>query len=127
MSSSEWYTLLVEDNVTMSEDVQNRPRNYIPSPANDWELSWQLARLPGLGPEITTFLWRLLHKILPTQDRLFRMSKSRNALCQLCQEDANENLQHAFFESQFSHNVSQLLLQYLSIPIPGTSKIRSSY
>ena len=93
MSSSQWYTLLLEDNVTMSEDVQDRPRNYVPScaelasPENDWELSWQLARLPGLGPEISTFLWRLLHKLLPTQDRLFRMSMSRNDKCQLCQED----------------------------------------
>ena len=45
-------TLLAEDNVTMSEDVQDRPRNFIPSraelasPDNDRELSWQLSRLP---------------------------------------------------------------------------------
>jgi hypothetical protein len=127
LTSSQWYTLLLKDNVTMSEN-QDIPRNYISSraelasPENDWEHSWQLARLPGLGPDITTFLWRLLHRLLPTQERLLRMSKSRSAQCQLCHQEANEDLQHAFFHCQFNQIASHLLLQCLSTHSQGISE-----
>ena len=42
------------------------------SPGTDWELSWSLSRLKGLGSEATSFLWKLLHCILPAEERLSR-------------------------------------------------------
>jgi hypothetical protein len=38
----------------------------------DWENSWRLVRLPGLGPGNTSFLFKLMHEILPTQECVAR-------------------------------------------------------
>ena len=105
MTSSQWYSLLLEDNLTMSSPDENSPRQYtacrteLANPDNDWEQTWRLARLKGLGPDMTTFLWRLLHRLLPTQDRVSKIVRSQNSSshCQLCQEESVEDLSHAFF------------------------------
>ena len=36
------------------------------------DTDWKPARLPGLGPENLSFLLKLLHDILPTQERVHR-------------------------------------------------------
>ena len=98
------------------------PRKYTPcraelaSPENDWERSWYLARLRGIGPEMTTFLWRLLHKLLPTQDRVYKIVKTKTSspICQLCQENSVEDLHHAFFSCSFNSNAGSLLTRSLS-------------
>ena len=74
MTEKQWYTLLSEDTCAMEED-ENGQREYIKcrversSPDTDWEQCWRLARLPGIGPENTSFLFKLMHQILPTQER----------------------------------------------------------
>ena len=86
MTERQWYRLLVEDKITM-EEKENGQRKYIQcrvelaSPGTDWEQSWRLARLPGLGPEHTSFLFKLLHQLLPTQERVARTSPSTNSNC----------------------------------------------
>ena len=105
MTSSQWYTLLLEDNVTMTTPDKTSPRVYSPcrteltSPDNDWNRTWRMARLKGLGPITTTFLWQLLHKLILTQERLNKISKNKNpsSNCQLCQQGEVDNLNHTFF------------------------------
>ena len=69
MTQKQWYTLLLEDCCTMELREGETTRKYIrtkvelASPVTDWERSWRLARLKGLGPEHTSFLFKLLHKI----------------------------------------------------------------
>ena len=76
MSLKQWYQLLLENNVTMRE-VDNCMK-YIPCrvelqhPNNDWELTWRRSRRPGLGSELSSFMFRLLHQLLPTTERLHR-------------------------------------------------------
>ena len=73
MSTANWYRLLVEQQITMFEP-DNSPREYIrsraelASPDTDWEVSWSRARLKGLGTQATSFLWRLLDRLLPTEE-----------------------------------------------------------
>ena len=129
MTSSQWYSLLLEDNLTMSSPDENSPRQYtacrteLANPDNDWEQTWRLARLKGLGPDMTTFLWRLLHRLLPTQDRVSKIVRSQNSSssCQLCQEDRVEDLMHAFFMCSFNGNAGNILLRCLSSIVPGLS------
>ena len=83
MSSREWYLLLVEDKVTMELQPNTDRQQHIKckaevaNPNNDWDRTWRFARLKGLESEIITFLWRLLHKLLPTQDRIQRIVKKK--------------------------------------------------
>ena len=60
MSQKQWYNLLLEDYCNKASHV------------TDLETSWRLARLKGLCQEHTSFKFKLLQKIPPTQERLQR-------------------------------------------------------
>ena len=60
MSEKDWYRVLLEEYCTMEvdhtgEQVHIKCRVERASPLTDWEKSWRLARLPGLGPENISF------------------------------------------------------------------------
>ena len=86
------------------------------SPNTDWEHSWRLARLPGLGPEYVTFLFKLLHQILPTQERVARTrpGSSPNCKSQRCQ-NVVDSLEHALDDD----DVRITLLDFLRRFMPG--------
>ena len=117
MSLKQWYQVLLEDNVTMVE-IENK-RVYIPCrvevlhPATDWETTWRLARLPGRGSELVSFLVRLLHELLPTRERQQRITPSTPNICKLCQDTAVEDQFHALFQCDFNREVSHALVQPL--------------
>ena len=106
---------------------QNGQREYIKcrvenaSPDTDWELCWRLARLPGLGPENISFLFRLIHQTLPTQERAARIKPSVNPKCKAksCQGDEEENLGHALVTCQANNRVGLNLLECLREVQPG--------
>ena len=103
-------TVLMEDKVLMAPLNEGSPHSLIPvraetlSPSTDWPNSWRLLRLYGLERELSSFLFKLLHRILPTQDRVSRIVRAEQqaqGLCQHCHADV-EDLLHAFFSC--SHN-----------------------
>ena len=88
MTERQWYKQLLEENVTMEETDSGEIRFKgcrveLASPETDWENCWRLARLPGLGPELSTFLFKLLHQILPTQERVSRTNPATGPMCKL--------------------------------------------
>ena len=104
----------------LKQDSLNHPELSYP-PDNDWDRSWHLARLEGLGPDMTSFLWKVLHKLLPSQDRLSRILPNKTPLCQLCQDQVVEDLPHAFFQCRFNGEAGTLLLNCLSAHMPRPS------
>lgn len=44
-------------------------RAELASPNTDWDLTWRLARLKGLGSEATSYK----HRILPSEERVARI------------------------------------------------------
>ena len=88
MSKKEWYRVLLEEYCTMEMDqtgqqVNIKCRVERASPLTDWEQSWRLARLPGLGPENVSFLLRMMHDLLPTQERVARTNPRASPACQV--------------------------------------------
>ena len=61
MTEKQWYRWLMEETYRAEDDGgQSRPilcRVERAKPGADWERSWRLARLPGLGPENTSFTY----------------------------------------------------------------------
>ena len=77
MTTAQWYRVILEKDITM-EDHNDSSNQYIQSRAElaacctttDWETSWKRARLKGLGSEVKSFFRKLLHLLLPTEQRL---------------------------------------------------------
>ena len=129
LSTRQWYRLLLEDRVTMSPGNDDSPPSLLPiraeiiHPDTDWSSSWKLARTRGLASDLTAFLFRLLHHLLPTQDRVLRIignQQEHPGRCNLCQVE-NEDLLHAFFNCQKSMLAGHALLGYLQHCIPDLS------
>jgi hypothetical protein len=53
-------------------------------PGQLWDVSWELARQIKLGPGLTTFMFKLIHQILPTAVRVSRILPNQSPHCQRC-------------------------------------------
>ena len=115
MSLADWYRLLVEQEITMVEP-NDGPREFIKcraetaSPDTDWGVSWRRARIKGLGSEATSFLWKLLHRLLPSEDRLARILPNSSLNCKLCPSPTKADLNHCFFLCVSTKEVGTILL-----------------
>lgn len=116
MTTAEWYRVLVEKEITMTESSEYvKSKSELKSSDTDWELTWQRSRLKGLGSEATTFLWRLLHCILPTEQRLARILPNTSPNCKYCPDPNIATLQHCLFECILTREVGQQLLHVFQL------------
>ena len=128
MTERQWYQLLLEDSCTMEVD-SNEQRKYIPTrvelaiPSNNWDKTWRLSRLRGLGPDHTTFLFKLMHKLLVTKERLTRTNPTASPLCVAsgCRDAKVETIEHALIECEANAGVGKALLQTFRQQQPGLS------
>ena len=126
MTTSEWTTFLVEENVTMAT-LPDQTRDFLPckaelaQPSNDWQKTWYLATMRGLGPEHTSFLWKLLHLLLPIKERLHRLSPATSPTCSLCSNSSYEDMDHAFLTCDHNQGAGDALVQVLSHHLPSIS------
>ena len=105
LTEKQWYQILMEEN--FMEESDRGVRQHImcrverASPGTDWENSWRLARLPGLGPDNISFLFKLMHEILPTQERVARTKPRASPSCTVvgCTVNVTEDLPHALILS----------------------------
>ena len=105
MSIKECYTLLLEDKVLMSPADDVSPAALLPvraevlHPNTDWTQVWQIARTKGLGSELISFQFKLMHNLLPTQERIDRLglNEDQPRLCLHCSLET-ENLVHSLFD-----------------------------
>lgn len=120
MSSGMWYRALMENYLTA--EVDENGFHYArhckiedKHPNVDWENTWPLARMPGLESGDCSFLWRMAHNILPTQDRLNRILNSVDSpLCTLCDSEAVCDLPHALFYCSFNNDIGNWLIRCLT-------------
>ena len=92
-------------------------------PNNDWTETWRLARIHGLGSNLTSFLFKLLHRLLPTQDRVQRLGVAvdgQPGLCQLCHLETEDAL-HALVHCPQSAVASLALLGHAQNVLPNLS------
>ena len=122
MSEKQWYRYLLEENVTMFMEEPEVLRKLIPCrvetkfPQINWDCSWRRARLRGLGPELSSFLFKLLHNLLPTQARLARTGAIFSGACKLCQSGAEESALHALIQCPANQGAGLAIVQGLPTP-----------
>ena len=126
MTEKEWYMHLLQCHCTMEEDEQGH-QGYIQCnaelkhPASDWVGCWRRARLPGLGPENTSFLFRMMHNTLVTQERLSRTSPTVSPCCKFpgCGGTDDEDLQHALVHCHGNDDVGNAIFNVIRSHAPG--------
>ena len=125
MTTKQWYRVLLEDRVLMHPGADGAPPVLLPVrveqlvPEQDWPATWSLSKTKGLSSEQTAFIFKLLHQLLPTQDRLNRIT-NEPSLCKICHA-ATEDLYHALFTCTSSRSTADMLLSYVHIVAPGLS------
>ena len=104
LSIKQWYRLLLEDKILMKAATEEAPTALLPlrceelHPNNDWEQVWANLRMKGLGSELVSFQLKLLHNLLPTQERIARagLHEGDPGLCLHCRLEREDQL-HAVF------------------------------
>jgi hypothetical protein len=119
MTEKQWYQLLLENKVTMVETDVSRHlipcRAEVKNPEFDWDTTWSRVRLHGLGAELISFLFKVLHDLLPTQERIARTSSAVNGDCRLCVSDVREDLVHALISCPSNQGIGQAVLGCLPV------------
>ena len=114
MTLKQWYYHLLEELVTHEvrdgQRVQIQCRVEMLNPSNDWSKSFHLSRLKGLSSQIRSFLFKLLHQILPVRDRLNHILRNTNPICILCEDEQPETLLHALFSCKSNRAAAEALL-----------------
>ena len=125
MKSGIWYRVLVENKVTMQSEPDGRRamkpcRIEIKNPTVDWSQSWLLANMKGLNPTEKTFLWRMMHNLLPTQARLFhmKMKNTPHPNCLLCNRPEPADLVHSLLTCPSNKEVYSWLMKILHTHTP---------
>ena len=122
MTTKQWYRVLLEDRVLMQTFADGTPQSLLParvevmSPNLDWPAIWILSRTKGLSSEQSSFIFKLLHHLLPTQDRINRITNDPG-MCKLCQA-ATEDIHHALFSCPSNQNAAALLLSFVQVVVP---------
>ena len=116
LSVKQWYDILLEKLVTMREIDTDGRRELIPnrveemSPNIDWGESYRLARLQGLAPASKSFLFKLLHHLLPVPERVHRLIPANSPLC-WCDSGDVETYLHCFFLCEKNRESSTAMLR----------------
>ena len=71
-------------------------------PEVDWTRTWEMMNSRGLDAEKTTFLFKLLHNILPLNSRLHRMNILESPFCSHCPHNIGEDSCHAFLACDYN-------------------------
>ena len=87
------------------------------SPAAEWERTWRRVRLRGLGPDLTSFLIKLIWGVLPCKARLAKIIPNNNPGCGLC--GAPETLEHALLNCPGNQGVPRKLIALVQSYSPG--------
>ena len=123
MSTKQWYKILLEDRILMNPAAPGTPLALLPvrvetlQPDLDWPAVWLMSRTKGLSSKQVSFLFKLLHQLLPTQERLQRITNDPG-LCKLCHA-TSEDLSHALLSCPFSRDAGEKLLSYVHLSVPG--------
>ena len=101
---------------------QNQVRDISPHTELKPQISQQTgpcAGQPGIPPDMASFLWRMLHDLLSTQARLYRMGSTKSPKCKMqgCSEEGT--LLHELVYCSKNDQVGQKLIHCLQHYVPG--------
>ena len=116
MSVKDWYRLLVDTNVTRRDIDEEGRSELVPCKVVQkytdvpWNESYRLSRLIGISPDDKSFLFKLVHILLPSKERVLHLSPNTSPLC-LCGSGDQETYKHLFFQCQLNSEAGEALFR----------------
>ena len=86
----------------------------------NWSECWRRCRLSGLGSELTTFNFKLLHRLLVTNLRLFELGRRNSPACSLCAYES-EDLAHTLLLCPYNQTIGVKLTSIVKKYLPGAT------
>ena len=92
-------------------------------PQRPWDRIWPLVSLKGLDSEDSSFLFRLVHNLLPCQERLIRVLKPMVEVphCSFCSMNVVGDLFHELVSCSFNNDVGYWLIRCIRTISPNVS------
>ena len=133
MTIKQWYRLLLEREVLTGPETEDGPPSPLPlrcesfHPESNWSVAWSLVRTPGLPSPTSSFLFKLLHLLLPTQERIRRLRLDREEVGGLCllYGAENEDLDHLFFSCPHTAVAGLLTLGWAQTVVPDLTPLQA--
>ena len=121
MSTREWYLYLMEKKVFKVTAEDGSQENVLcrierKHPDYDWESLWVKLRLPGLSSNVVSFVWKMVHDILTTEERINATLGNIPATCRYGGENEQvANQIHCLFNCSLTYVIGQWLLKTVRI------------
>ena len=118
MSVKHRYKCILERNVVKQEFDDESRQELIPCkvefdfPNVFWSESYRISRLHGLSPATKSFLFKLIHGLLPSKERLHHLTPATSPLC-WCNSGEPESYRHLFFQCSKNCTAGQALLRVI--------------
>ena len=74
-----------------------------------WRESYILSRLHGLSPNSKSFLFKMIHTLLPCRERVHHLSPASSPLC-WCATGEQETYMHLFYRCSKNSDAAESLL-----------------
>ena len=123
MTVKQWYNFLIETHVTNDHEQSLLPcRAERMNPDANWNIVWSNVRMPVIPNASKSFAWKLVHDLLPTENRLFAASSVSSNKCKAsCPGDPIADLEHCFFDCQLTNELGMWLLNIFKRVIPHSN------
>ena len=120
LTVKQWYQFIVERDVLLRKVDDEDRMMTIPCkiekryPLTPWTDIYRLSRLKGLSSQSKSFLFKLVHEILPSNERINHLNPNSSSLCRLnCGEV--ESYEHLFFQCVSNSVAAEALLRCLCV------------
>ena len=79
-------------------------------PVVQWSDSYRISRLKGLSPDSKSFLFKLIHTLLPSKERIHHLTPASSPLC-WCGNGEEESYMHLFYKCPRNREAAEALLR----------------
>ena len=116
MTIKQWYNFLNEQEYTVFDDasemrISRKCKVENLHPDVNWKAIWPKCRHSSLNGDMSSFTFKLLHDLLPIEERLSKVLRNTAPACKLnCPGDIHADTEHVFFLCPATRQVGDWLL-----------------
>ena len=83
----------------------------IEHPNREWESMWRTSKIKTMPRDLISFIFKWPHGLLLTWTELHKINRTDNKLCQMGDENVDEDRKHAMLQCKFNENVGAKMIR----------------